>query len=192
MRFIVIAFLAGAICASARGQVVSNGAALDSDNDGLTDVQEQALLQQFAPTFLISPTDCSSRPAEFEASVLKPVVAAENDAIYGQAFPRAAQDGEVELHYYDLWRRDCGQQGHDLDAEHVSVLVARDQSGIWRAQYWYAAAHEDTLCDASQIARAKALNAEEGGPLVWISSGKHGAFLAQALCKHGCGADECE
>jgi len=192
MRWIAIVCLAGAICASACGQAVSRDAALDSDHDGLTDVQEQALLRQFAPTFMISPTDCSSQPAEFEPSVLKPVVAAENDAIYGQAFPRAGHDGEVELHYYDLWRKDCGQQGHDLDAEHVSVLVVRDKSGMWKAQYWYAAAHEDTMCDASQIARAKALNAEERGPRVWISSGKHGAFLAPALCKHGCGADACE
>ena len=192
MRWIAIACLAGAICAAAGGQEVSSDSALDSDHDGLTDVQEQALLRQFAPTFMISPADCSSRPAEFEPSVVKPVVAAENDTIYGQAFPRAARDGEVELHYYDLWRRDCGQEGHDLDAEHVSVLVVRDKSGMWKAQYWYAAAHEDTVCDASQIARAKALNAEEHGPQVWISSGKHGAFLTPPLCRHGCGADICE
>ena len=190
MRFLILAGLLAVVLASASGQEMANGNALDSDHDGLADAQEQALLLQFAPRLLISPDDCSAEPAEFEPSVLNPTVAAENSTIYGQAFPRRA--GQVELHYYDLWRKDCGQQGHNLDAEHVSVLVARDDSGTWKAQYWYAAAHEDTLCDASQIARAKALDAELRGPQVWISSGKHGAFLAQAVCKHGCGADDCE
>ena len=205
MRCIVIAGLLGAICAGAlgpveaqvAGQAAASGAAVvgqavDSDHDGLADVQEQALLEQFAPRFMISAADCSSKPAEFEPSALKPVVAAENGTIYGQAFPRAGVRGQVELHYYDLWRKDCGRQGHALDAEHVSAVLVRDDAGTWKARYWYAAAHEDTLCDASQIASAKALNAEEHGPQVWISSGKHGAFLAQETCRHGCGADECE
>jgi hypothetical protein len=98
---------------------------------------------------------------------------------------------QVELHYYDLWRKDCGQRGHNLDAEHVSVLLERDAAGGWKARYWYAAAHEDTLCDASQIARAKTLDAETHGPAIWISSGKHAAFLEQKICSRGCGADRC-
>jgi hypothetical protein len=191
MRFVVILGLLGAMCAGAPAQELRHRQAVDSDHDGLTDVQEQALLQQFAPTFLISPGDCASRPAEFEASVMRPVAVAENGTIYGQAFPRPGRADEIELHYYDLWRKDCGQRGHDLDAEHVSVLVARDETGSWKARYWYAAAQEDTLCDASQIAKAKTLNAELHAPEVWVSSGKHGAFLGQALCKRGCGADEC-
>ena len=193
MRIVVIVALMGTFCAVGGGQGPSaTPAVLDSDHDGLADAQEQALLEQFAPRFMISLSDCSAQPAEFQSSMANPVVAAENGTIYGQAFPRATREGQVELHYYDLWRKDCGQQGHDLDAEHVSVVVARDESGTWKAEYWYAAAHEDTLCDASQIATAKALHAEQHGPEVWISAGKHGAFLTQALCKHGCGADDCE
>jgi hypothetical protein len=121
----------------------------------------------------------------------KPVVAAENGTIYGQAFPRAGYTDQIELHYYDLWRKDCGKKGHELDAEHVSALLERDDGGNWTARYWYAAAHEDTLCDASQMARAKALNAEVHGPELWISSGKHAAFLGRAICASGCGADQC-
>jgi hypothetical protein len=179
-------------CAGAAGQVPASGALVDSDHDGLSDVQEQALLEQFKPRFMISPKDCSARPAEFEPSVPKPVVAAENSTIYGQAFPRARHTNQIELHYYDLWRRDCGQRGHELDAEHVSALLERDADGNWKARYWYAAAHEDTLCDASQIARAKTMDAETHGPTLWISSGKHAAFLRQAICSKGCGADRCE
>jgi hypothetical protein len=140
---------------------------------------------------MISRNDCSSQPAEFEPSVLKPVVAAENSTIYGQAFPRGGHTEQVELHYYDLWRKDCGQRGHNLDAEHVSALLERDSAGSWKARYWYAAAHEDTLCDASQIARANVLDAETHGPAIWISSGKHAAFLEQKICSSGCGADRC-
>ena len=158
---------------------------------GYPDAQEQALLRQFAPRFLLSRNDCSSKPAEFVPSNLKPVVAAENNTIYGQAFPRAGHADQIELHYYDLWRVDCGRRGHNLDAEHVSVLLGRDKDGQWKGIYWYAAAHEDTLCDASQIARATAINAELHGPELWISSGKHAAFLSEAMCARGCGADQC-
>jgi hypothetical protein len=81
---------------------------------------------------------------------------------------------------------------HDLDAEHVSALLVRDDASHWKAMYWYAAAHEGTVCDASQIARAAQVDGEQHGPQVWISHGKHGSFLSRALCSHGCGGDTCE
>ena len=191
MRFWILAGLLAVAFAGAWGQEPKSGAGMDSDRDGLTDAQEQELLEQFAPRFMISRDDCSAQPAEFEPSVQKPVVARENGTIYGQAFPRAGRAEQIELHYYDLWRKDCGKRGHDLDAEHVSALLERDARGAWRARYWYAAAHEDTLCDASQMARAKTLDAETRGPELWISSGKHAAFLEQMICSRGCGADRC-
>ena len=42
-------------------------------------------------------------------------------------------------------------------------LRASDADVKWKAVYWYAAAHENTVCDVSQIARAKTLHAEEHG-----------------------------
>jgi hypothetical protein len=132
------------------------------------------------------------KPAEFKPRLMKPIAMADNGTIYGQVSPLADRRDAIELHYYDLWRRDCGQAGHDLDAEHVSVLITRDDAGTWKARYWYAAAHEDTLCDASQIVRAKALDAEMRGPEIWVSAGKHGAFLSKRVCTSGCGADSCE
>ncbi|MDE1175876.1 MAG: hypothetical protein PW789_04650 [Edaphobacter sp.] len=101
----------------------------------------------------------------------------------------------IELHYYFLWRTDCGRLGHALDAEHVSVLLTGgtgDSAEGWRAVYWYAAAHEDTACDASQLTRASALGAEDHGARVWLSYGKHGSFLNHELCRKGCGGDRCE
>jgi hypothetical protein len=163
----------------------------DSDHDGLTDEQETALLKQFAPSFLIAADDCAGRPARFLPQFAAPTVAAEDGTIYAQASPRPDHPGEAELHYYHLWSRDCGQMGHPLDAEHVSVLVAHDPGSPWRALYWYAAAHEDTVCDASQVTRAATIGAEQHGPSVWISRGKHAAFLGEPLCSRGCGGDEC-
>jgi hypothetical protein len=61
----------------------------------------------------------------------------------------------------------------------------------WRAVYWFAAAHEATVCDASQLAAAKALDAERQGATVWLSAGKHGAFLSETICRQGCGGDRC-
>jgi hypothetical protein len=61
----------------------------------------------------------------------------------------------------------------------------------WRAVYWFAAAHEGTVCDASEVAAAKALDAEKQGATVWLSAGKHGAFLSEAICTQGCGGYRC-
>ena len=102
----------------------------------------------------------------------------------------------MEIHFYHLWSEDCGPHGHPLDTEHVSALVRASggdvRSATWKAVYWYAAAHENTVCDVSQIARASTLGAEEGGAKVWISPGKHASYLDERLCARGCGADRCE
>jgi hypothetical protein len=169
----------------------------DSDHDGLNDVLEDALLQRFAPQFMISSNDCSAQPARFAYGMAVPTVAAEDGTIYGQATPRPGNSRDIELHYYHLWRTDCGRMGHPLDAEHVAVLLHLDAKAeranpsAWRATYWYAAAHEDTVCDASQLTRASTLNAEDHGPKIWISTGKHASFLTEEMCHHGCGGDRC-
>lgn len=172
---------------------------LDSDHDGLNDALEHALLVQFMPKFMIGQHDCSFRPAEFQAGSLTPRVEAANGTIYGQAFPLKEKNDNtvlVELHYYHLWGTDCGRHGHPLDTEHVAVLIhASDthlQGANWKALYWYAAAHENTVCDVSQIARASTLHAEDHGATVWISPGKHASYLNCTLCERGCGADHCE
>lgn len=171
----------------------------DSDRDGLSDELEQSLLEQFAPTFLTGRRECSGSPAEFASGVSLPKVKAENGTIYGQAFPaKAPASGTqtVELHFYHLWKQDCGARGHTLDAEHVSALVRSSSmdgnADQWKALYWYAAAHEDTVCDVSQITRATTVKAEDRGATIWISPGKHASFLDAALCHRGCGRDRCE
>ncbi|CAN5399349.1 hypothetical protein BH10ACI4_BH10ACI4_12330 [soil metagenome] len=176
---------------------------IDSDHDGLADALEQSLLTQFAPKFMVGLNECANLPAEFVSTTRTSTVALENATIYGQAAPAntlapaqpKAPNPTVELHYYHLWKQDCGPHGHPLDAEHVSVLI--HDTGTpghphWRALYWYAAAHENTVCDVSQITRAATLKAEDKGTTVWISPGKHASFLNQELCRRGCGADRCE
>ena len=163
----------------------------DSDRDGLSDVLEDALLSQFTPQFFVGQQDCSILPAEFVPLAAKPIVQSDNGTIYGQAFPVPGHSGQVELHFYHLWRTDCGEMGHNLDAEHVSALVVGDDAGKWKALYWYAAAHEDTVCDRSQITRAVTIGAEDRGPRIWISRGKHASFLSDILCASGCGGDDC-
>jgi hypothetical protein len=172
--------------------------ATDSDQDGVSDVLEQALLIQFAPTFMIERHDCSEHPAEFAPAIWTPTVKAEDGTIYGQVIPaKSSSNGlpTAEIHFYHLWRRDCGPHGHPLDAEHVAVLVRASDRNVdsakWKAAYWYAAAHENTVCDVSQITRASTLHAEENGAKVWISPGKHASYLNQRLCQAGCGADKC-
>jgi hypothetical protein len=195
----VLLVLASAQLSSAQDYEHAAQLQVDSDHDGLSDSLEQALLIQFAPTFMVGRDDCSNIPAEFRPNVRTSEVMAENGTIYGQVFPAKMSTDDVpaaEIHYYHLWRRDCGSHGHPLDAEHVSVLVRASDSHLassaWRALYWYAAAHEDTICDVSQIARASTLHAEDRGAKIWISPGKHASFLNETLCQRGCGADKCE
>jgi hypothetical protein len=164
----------------------------DTDKDGLSDQTETDLLEKFSPRFMISHSDCSERPAQFLADIKSPTVLADDGTIYGQAFPRIGHPDEVELHYYHLWRRDCGEMGHLLDAEHVSVLVRTGASPLdAKALDWYAASHEDTVCDASHFTRASTLHAEDHGATIWISAGKHASFLSESMCTHGCGGDRC-
>lgn len=162
----------------------------DSDHDGLADNFEQQLLEQFRPTFMISANDCAVRPASFEPGLVNPRFAAADGTIYGQVFPLSGSSN-VEIHYYTLWEKDCGRNGHPFDAEHISVIVSNTPGTPPRALYWYAGAHEDTLCDISSGARAEALDAEEHGPRVWSSGAKHALYLRKAMCGHGCGADFC-
>ena len=172
---------------------------MDTDADGLNDALEQRLLEQFRPEFRVGATDCAGLPAAFQPGRVTPTPEAEDGTVYGQVFPvhsAEATQPAIEIHFYHLWSVDCGGHGHPLDAEHVAVLLQGSQSNVntatWRAVFWYAAAHENTVCDVSQIARASTLHAEEHGAIVWISPGKHASYLDEALCNHGCGADRCE
>ena len=171
----------------------------DSDSDGISDAIEQALLTQFAPTFMVSGKECSGLPAEFFSGTRLPTVRATNGTIYGEVFPAknvSAPQLAAEIHFYHLWKQDCGAHGHLLDTEHVSVLVRASMSDLstatWKALYWYAAAHQNTVCDASQITRAATVNAEGHGATIWISAGKHASFLNETLCGRGCGGDLCQ
>jgi hypothetical protein len=169
--------------------------AQDSDRDGLSDTLEQRLIQQFAPDFQIASHDCSNTPAQFQPNLAIPTVQKEDGTIYAQVFPGKQAD-TAEIHYYHLWQTDCGPHGHHLDTEHVATLIHADSPNLptahWRADFWYAAAHENTVCDVSQITRASTLHAEDHGAKVWISPGKHASYLNETLCKAGCGADRCE
>lgn len=199
-RAALLCFCLATLCYSASPHVMrpdTPPAVLDSDGDGLSDALEQALLLRFVPTFQVDPHDCAGAPTAFLPGRPDPVAAPGNGTIYGQATPRVLKGiagPVVELRYFHLWTSDCGRFGHALDAEHVSALIAlgpgtADAEG--RALYWYAAAHEDTMCDASQITRASTVTAENAGAVVWISHGKHASFLNQALCRRGCGGDRC-
>ena len=189
-------WLMGALAAQAPPPAVAR---LDSDADGLSDAMEQALLERFLPRFQISGGECDGKPARFAAGLLKATATERDGTIYGQVTPWGVLPDRralIEVHFYDLWGKDCGRDGHVLDAEHVSVLLsaARADAPVenWRALYWFAAAHEATMCDMSQVATGEALGAERRGPEVWISAGKHAAYLAETICNGGCGADRCE
>lgn len=172
----------------------------DTDRDGLSDEFEQALLEKFLPQLLISGQECAGMPSEFLADSQKPVGAEANGTLYGQVFrvePTDLKGHYIEAHFYHLWQRDCGRFGHALDTEYVSVLLQAEEldapAAQWRAVYWFAAAHEGTLCDSSNGATAVALGAVDRGPDIWISKGKHASYLTQELCRRvGCGGDRCD
>jgi hypothetical protein len=159
--------------------------AADADRDGLEDSFEQALLEKFVPTFFLNPSDCDAGPSEFALDSMEPKSVAKNGTIYGQVLRSGSH---LEIHYYHLWSKDCGRRMHHaLDAESVSVLLRADGEE-WRAIHWYAATHENTLCDMSHAIRA---SATDRGATVWISKDKHASFFSRELCAKGCGNDDC-
>jgi hypothetical protein len=175
-----------------------SASAMDSDRDGLSDRLEQELLEKFAPRLMLSRKECAGLPAKFRPGFAQPQLLAKDGTVYGQVFQTAPVSGTgiyAEIHYYHLWDRDCGRLGHPLDVEHVSALVwalsADEPAAAWEAQYWYAAAHEDTTCDASHGVQSHFIHSEDTGPTIWISAGKHASFLNQDLCRGGCGGDNC-
>ncbi len=174
--------------------VAALASAQDADRDGLADRLEQELLDRYAPRFLVDSSDCDVLPSTFAPGSEEPRSIARNGRIYGQVFPvrPGGELGEyVEAHYYHLWNRDCGRRGHPLDSEHVSVLLRNTGKAHWEAVYWFASAHQGTLCEASQAAPAAIVAKGNHGPTVWISEGKHASFLSLAGCAGGCGADRC-
>lgn len=178
------------------GAAVPAGAQ-DLDHDGLPDLFEQALLDRFRPTLVLSADECDVRPARFEPGQRDPQLADRDGTLYGQVTPRQrSADGrlEVELKYFHLWARDCGRPSHALDVEHVSALATGPglQPEGWEAAFWYAAAHQGTICDASSGAPASAVGAAIAGPTVYVSRGKHATYLDRGHCKWGCGSDSCD
>ena len=140
----IFAMLTPAVLHNAAAQESEQKAhfAMDSDQDGMSDALEQALLIQFAPTFMVERHDCSEIPAQFAPNMKTPTVKAEDGTIYGQVIPaKSSRDGlpTAEIHFYHLWRRDCGPHGHPLDAEHVAVLVSASDRNLdsakWKATY---------------------------------------------------------
>lgn len=198
---LVICMLAALLAAGVQPKVpvASLTLSIDSDGDGLPDSFEQALLNRFVPTLMISKKECDAFPAEFQAGLPNPRLLARNGTLYGQVSRINGSKepaARLELHFYHLWNRDCGRAPHALDVEHISVLIGADRVDAaptrWKALYWYAAAHEGTLCDSSNGARADAIDAEFAGATVWISRGKHAAYFNPDLCSPGCGTDSCK
>ncbi len=164
----------------------------DADRDGVPDSVEQAVLIQFRPNLLVSAGECDGFPAEFVSGLAEPKVLARNGTMYGRVTPSTVRPGEwLEVHYYHLWGRDCGRNGHNLDAEQTAVLLERT-GDTWTARYWWAAAHEATICERSNAARAAWIGAEHAGARLWVSRGKHASFLSRNLCSLGCGGDSCD
>ena len=178
---VLLLLLSLSLCAAAQ--------TVDSDHDGLSDSLEQTLLARFRPTFMTSAHDCAVRPARFKADSANPEPIAADGTIYGQVFPAA--EHRIEIHYYTLWDKDCGRVSHPLDAEHVSALISTEDADP-KALYWYSSAHEKTVCDISSGTRAKSIDAETKGPVIWSATGKHALYFDKKMCSHGCGADSCE
>jgi hypothetical protein len=144
--------------------------------------KDLALLLRFQPKFLIAKDDCAVAPSAFDDQSSKPLSTAADGTLYGHV--KRVTNG-TQLQYFHLWSKDCGRNGHQLDAEHVSILL--DEAEVPR--FALSAAHQNTVCDASQ---AVPLQTEAPLPTFWISRGKHASFLGPDHCRWGCGVDSCD
>src|ERR1035437_6150392 len=76
----IFAMLTPAVLRNAAAQESEQKAhfAMDSDQDGMRAPLEQAVLIQFAPTFMVERHDCSEIPAQFAPNMKTPTVKAED------------------------------------------------------------------------------------------------------------------
>lgn len=194
MHWLIVLSLAGGVSGAASAGGITM---VDLDRDGLDDRLEQRLIERFLPRFSVSTSDCAGRPSAFAPDRVRPTPTANDGTIYARAFPvaRIEAGAWVEVQFFHLWAKDCGWNSHPLDVEHVSALLRADARAstpeMWSAKYWYAAAHQDTICNGSHGARAEALGATDRGADVWIARGKHASYLTPKRCRWGCSTDRC-
>ena len=67
--------------------------AQDLDRDGLSDRLEQALLERFAPTLVLSAGECDGQPATLEPWAVDPRVVDCSGTLYGHVALRAPRPG---------------------------------------------------------------------------------------------------
>jgi hypothetical protein len=89
---VVVALLAPTVSRNAAAQESEQKAfAIDSDHDGMSDALEQALLIQFAPTFMVGRHDCSEIPAEFAPNMKTPTVKPKTGPSTARCFRQSLQ-----------------------------------------------------------------------------------------------------
>ena len=143
---------------------------------------------------MVGVQDCSGIPTEFRPGVKKPEPETDDGTIYGQVFPSKAAGGALptaEIHYYHLWRRDCGAMVMRWIPSMCRCSCARPAAisipqhgrrctGILQPT-------KTLFAMKSQIARASTPHAVNHGARIWIIPGKEASSGTGSLGLAGCG-----
>lgn len=148
---------------------------IDQDNDGLDDVREQQLAEDYLPFISIDPSD---------GCPLSGLVA--------RVRPHPADATKILIVYSHLFQRDCGLSGHVGDNEAFGIAIdptVPAPAGIIAIR---TASHQNTPCqrisDCSTCAidsRAKCDMTTDGGaewPVLYASKDKHGQYATKSKC----------
>lgn len=158
-------------------EIDSGPAPIDLDQDGLDDAYERQIFEEYLPFLSVDPGDRCPRAAIVYRLRVHPADA-------------------TKLHLITdlLFERDCGAGGHAGDNEVFGATIdplLPAPEGLIAIR---AISHQNTACEhISECGRCPRLTAcstaQKNGapfPIVFYSTGKHGAYMSEDACDRAC------
>ncbi len=151
---------------------------LDLDGDGLEDVYEARLAQDYLPVLGVHPQDGCPL-----------------DGIVYRARKHPLDPTLVFIVYVHLFERDCGLTSHVGDNEVFSVTVNPATPAPQGITAVRAISHQNTICQKVSTCGTcggnSACETENGRPIVYFSKDKHGGYTSLAACNMLTCLDQC-
>ncbi|HEX5061323.1 MAG TPA: hypothetical protein VFV99_18275 [Kofleriaceae bacterium] len=157
---------------------------IDQDNDGLDDLREQQLAEDYLPFISMDPGD---------GCPLSGLVA--------RVRPHPADPAKVLIVYSHLFQRDCGLAGHIGDNEAFGIAIDPNLPAPTGILAIRTASHQNTPCERISDCTTCAgdsrpqcdVTIANGAqwPVLYASKDKHGQYATKSKCGFGTCFDQC-
>jgi len=157
--------------------------AVDNDQDGLDDIREQRLAENYLPFVSLDPGDGCPL-----------------DGFVVRVRPHPTDATKILIVYDHLFQRDCGLNGHVGDDEVFGILIDPTRPAPAGILAIRTASHQGTICERATECSTCGDNrnacdlAMDGGaqwPVLYASKDKHGQYATKSSCGVGTCFDTC-